>query len=163
MAVDDSTKPMAARNATTGGNPTSTPTPVSSAPQVDDLRDAEPEDLAPQAPQPRRLHLEPDDEQEHHHAELGDMQDRLRAGEQLQPERADHQAGGQVAQHRAEPGALEQRNGDHRRAEQRDDMHQIGSLLRRRHLFSAPARSSDPRPLVYPKTPCTASLAGRSH
>ena len=64
--------------------------------------------------------------------------------------------GGQVAEHRAEAGALEQRNGDHRRAQKRDDMHQIGSLLRRRHR--RPARSSDPHRLVYPKSPCTASL-----
>ena len=34
MAVDDSTKPMAAMNATTGGNPARTPTPVNSAPQM---------------------------------------------------------------------------------------------------------------------------------
>ena len=58
-----------------------------------------------------------------------------------QPERADDQAGGQVAQHRAEPGPLEQRNRDHRRAQQRDDMEQIGSLLRRRHLRSLALRS----------------------
>ena len=105
-----------------------------------DLRHAEPEDLPSQAPQPRRLHLESDDEQEHHHAEFGDMQDRLRVGEQPQPERADHEPGRQVAQHRPETRPLEQRNGDDRRAQQRDDMHQIGSLLRCRHL--RPARSS---------------------
>ncbi len=34
MAVDESTNPMAARNATTGGNPNRMPTPVISAPQV---------------------------------------------------------------------------------------------------------------------------------
>ena len=127
---------MAARNATTGENPSEHADAGQQRAANDDLRDTEAENLAAQAPQPRRLHLEPDDEQEHHHAELGDMQDRLRAGEELEPERADHQAGGQVAKHRAEPGPLEQRHRDHRRAQQRDDMQQIGSLLRRRHLSS---------------------------
>ena len=51
----------------------------------DDLRGTQPEDLAAQAPQPRGLHLQPDDEQEHHHAELGDVQDGLRVGEQPKP------------------------------------------------------------------------------
>ena len=54
------------------------PTIVSSSAQTTTCSGAQAEDLAPQAPQPRRLHLEPDDEQEHHDAELGDMQDRLR-------------------------------------------------------------------------------------
>ena len=41
------------------------------------LRDAEAEDVAAQRPQPRRLQLQPDDEQEHDDAELGDAEDRL--------------------------------------------------------------------------------------
>ena len=42
-----------------------------------DLQRAQPEDLAAQTPQVRRPHFQPDHEQEHHHAEFGDMQDRL--------------------------------------------------------------------------------------
>ena len=82
IAVDVSTKPMPATKATSGAKPASTPAMVSSAPQTQHLRGAQPEDLAPQVPQPRRPHLQPDHEQEHHDAELGDMQDRLRVGEQ---------------------------------------------------------------------------------
>ena len=85
MAVDDSTKPMPATKRPPGRKPASTPDAGQQRAADHDLRDAEPEDLAPQAPQPRRLHLEPDDEQEHHDAELGDVQDRLRIGEQPSP------------------------------------------------------------------------------
>ena len=101
-----------------------------------DLRDAEAEDLAPQAPQPRRLHLEPDDEQEHHHAEFGDVQDGLRVGEQPQPERADHEAGGQVAQHRAEPEPLEERHRDDARRQQGHHLDQFDALRFRCHASS---------------------------
>ena len=116
-----------------------------------DLRHAEPEDLPPQAPQPRRLHLEPDDEQEHHHAELGDVQDRLRVGEQPQPERPDDEAGREIAQHRAEPDPLEQRHGDHAAPSS-------ATTCTRSVDCSAAATQRPFRPvlLVYPKTPCTA-------
>ncbi len=39
------------------------------------LDKSQPEDLPAHAPESRRLHLQPDDEQEHDHAELGDLQD----------------------------------------------------------------------------------------
>ena len=102
IAVEVSTKPMPATKATAGESPSSTPTPVSSAPQMADLDDAEPEDLLAQAHSLARLHLEPDDEQEQHHAEFGDVQDRLGIGDQPQAERTDRQPGGEIAQHRAE-------------------------------------------------------------
>ena len=85
-----------------------------------DLQRAEPEDLAAQAPQVRRAHLHSDHEQEHHHAELGHVQDRLRIGEPAEPERADQQAGSEIAEYRAEPDAAEQRHHHYRRAEQGD-------------------------------------------
>ena len=93
IAVEDSTKPMPATKATTGGKPASDAGDGRARAADENLRSAEPEDLAPQAPQPRRLHLQADDEQEHDDAELGDVQDRLRVGEQPQAERADDQAG----------------------------------------------------------------------
>jgi hypothetical protein len=56
------------------------------------LGDAEAEDLAAQVPQARRLHLEADDEEQHHDAELGDLEDRGRIGEEADAERPDDQA-----------------------------------------------------------------------
>ena len=150
MAVEESTKPMAARNATIGGKPASDADAGQQRAAGRDLRDAEPENIPPQAPQPRRLHLEPDHEQEHHDAELGDMQDRLRIGEQPQSERADGEAGGEIAEHGAEAGALEQRNRDHGRAQERDHVDQIGTLFRRRHRALRALQTAGI--LVYPKT-----------
>ena len=77
-----------------------------------DLQCAETEDLPPQMPQVRRPHLQPDDEKEHHHAELGELQDRVRIGEQAQPERPDQQTRRQVTQHRAEAEPPKQRDCD---------------------------------------------------
>ena len=82
----------------------------------------------PQAPQPRRLHLEPDDEQEHHDAELGDVQDRLRIGEQAEAEGPDDEAGGEIAEHGAEPEPLEQRHRDDAGGEQRDNLDQFAGI-----------------------------------
>ena len=67
-----------------------------------DLQRAQPEDLAPQAQQPRGLHLQADDEQEHDHAEFGDVQDRLGIGEDAQAERADDESGREIAEDGAE-------------------------------------------------------------
>ena len=52
----------------------------------DHLERAEPEDLLPQAPEPLRLHLEPDDEEEHHDAELGGVEDGLGVADQPEPD-----------------------------------------------------------------------------
>ena len=79
-----------------------------------------PKIVAPQRPQPRRLELQADDEQQEHDAEFGDLQDLLAAGDQPR-RRADGDAGGEIAEHGAEPEALEQRRGDHRAAEQQQD------------------------------------------
>ena len=49
------------------------------------LGGAEAEDLLAQAPQPGGPHLQPDDEQEHDHAELGDVQDGLGVADQPRP------------------------------------------------------------------------------
>jgi hypothetical protein len=93
------------------------------------LRYAEPENFLSQAPEPRRLHLEADDEEKHHDAKLGDMQDCLRIGKQPQAERADHDAGGEIAEHGAEPDALENRHRDDAGREQRDHLHELGARM----------------------------------
>ena len=81
------------------------------------LQAAEAEYLAAQPPQMRGLHFQTDDEQKHHHAKFGDMNNRLRIGDEPQPERANGKPGGEITQYRAEAEALEQRHGDHRRAQ----------------------------------------------
>ena len=53
------------------------------------------------------------------------MEDRLRVGEQAEAERPDHEAGGEVAQHRAQAETAKQRYGNDRGAEKRHHMEQI--------------------------------------
>ena len=101
------------------------------------LRDAEPEDLAPQAPEPCRPHLEADDEEEHDDAELGDVEDGLGMREQPEAEGPDGETRCEVAKHRAQPQALEQGDGDDAGAEQCDDADEFGSLSGFRHGGSA--------------------------
>ena len=79
----------------------------------------------------RGPHLQPDHEQEHHHTQLGHMQDGLRIGEPAKAERADSQAGNEVAQHRTQPQSPEQRHGHHSGAEQRHHLYQFRRGLRR--------------------------------
>ena len=81
IAVEVSTKPAPATNDDRHRKAADHADAASAARADADLQRAEPEDLAPQAPQPRRLHLQPDDEEEHHDAEFGDVQDGLRVGE----------------------------------------------------------------------------------
>ena len=68
-------------------------------------------------PEPRRLQLEPDHEQQQHDAEFGEAQDVLDVLEEPQPPGPDHDAGGEVPEHRAEFEASEQRHGDDRGGE----------------------------------------------
>ena len=140
-----------------GGKPARETDKRQQRPAGRDLGDAHAENIPPQAPQPRRLHLQPDHEQEHHHAEFGDVQNGLRVRGQPQPERADDEAGGEIAEHGTEAGALEQRNRDHGGAQERDHVRQIGTLFRRRHRALACLNSRHP---AYPKTSAAAS---RSH
>ena len=102
-----------------------------------DLRRAEPEDRPPQAPQPRRLHLQPDDEQEHHHAEFRDVKDGLGIGEQADAERADDQAGGQISENRPEAKALEDGNGDDAGRKKHDHMDEIAAVCFCRHVANS--------------------------
>jgi len=81
----------------------------------------------------RRPHFQADHEQEHHHAQFGGMQDRLRIGEPAKPERTDRQTGGEVPQHRTQPEPAEQRHHHHRRAKQRDHFYQLTGPCFHRH------------------------------
>jgi hypothetical protein len=83
-----------------------------------DLQRTQAEDGAAQRPQPLRVELQPDQEQQQHHAQLGHLGDRGRIGDQTNPPGADGRPGHQVAQHRAQPEALEHRHRDHRREQE---------------------------------------------
>ena len=91
----------------------------------DDLQAAQAEDLPTQAPQVRGLHLQTDDEQEHHHSEFGDVDDGVRIGDQGQTVGTDGQSGGQVAEHRAQAQSLEKGHGHDGGAQQGDDLDEV--------------------------------------
>jgi hypothetical protein len=71
------------------------------------------EDALAQGPQARRLQLQADDEQQQHHAELGEMKDPVDIGEQLEAPGADDDAGREIAEHRTEAQAARDRHRDH--------------------------------------------------
>ena len=77
-----------------------------------DLHAAEAENRAAQRPDPLRVELEPDQEKQQHDAELGDLQHRLRIRYQPQAPGPDRHAGDEVAEHRAQADALEDRHRD---------------------------------------------------
>jgi hypothetical protein len=83
----------------------------------DDLRTAEAEDVLAHLPQACRLQFQADDEEQQHDAELGDGQDLFAAADQP-ADRADDDAGRDIAEHRAEPQPLEERCRDDGAAEQ---------------------------------------------
>jgi hypothetical protein len=72
-----------------------------------DLRAAEAEDGLAHRPEQGGAHLQPDQEQQDHHAELGEGHDVLGLARQVEREGADQGAGDQVAEHRAEPELLD--------------------------------------------------------
>jgi hypothetical protein len=86
---------------------------------------AEPEDVLAHAPEPGGLHFQPDDEEEHHHAEFGDMDDRLRIGKETEAEGTDREPRGEIAEHRAEPDLLEDRHGRDACRQEHDDLGEI--------------------------------------
>ena len=99
------------------------------------LQQPKTKDIPPHRPQLRRLHLQPDDEQEHDDAKLRHMQDRHRVREEAKPERTDGQPRREVAQHRPQPDALEDRHCDHRSAEKCHHRDQINARRLRRHAL----------------------------
>ena len=92
-----------------------------------DLERAEAEDEAAQQDEALQRQLQPDVEHQEHHAEGGDGGDIFRIGENRDPERqksvdpaqhmgADHHAGDEEAEHRADPQTAEQGHDDARHA-----------------------------------------------
>ena len=98
-----------------------------------EMGEAEAEDLVPQRPQRGRLQFQPDDEEQHHHAELGDAEHRAGILEQAEAEGPDGDAGDQVAEDRTEAEALEDGDGNHPRAEQGDGRDQVNAVRFDRH------------------------------
>ena len=64
------------------------------------------------------------EEQEQHHAQLGQLTDFVRVVDQPQARRTNQDAGDEKAGHNAEAESAEHRDGDHRRREQEDDIEQ---------------------------------------
>ncbi len=81
------------------------------------LHEPQPEDVAPQRPQLRRLHFEADDEEEHHDAKFGHVQNGHGIRDQADTERPDDEPRRQVAEDGAEPELAEQRHRHHARGE----------------------------------------------
>ena len=69
--------------------------------------------LAAQRPEPAWLEFEADHEQQQHHAELADVEEMLAVLRKAEAVRADHQSGGEIAEHRAQLRALEQGHEQH--------------------------------------------------
>ena len=82
------------------------------------LQAADAEDRLAHQFQTRQGQFQADDEQHHHHADLAGGQYRLRVAHQPQRMRPQQRAGDQVAEHRAQPEALEHRHRDHRREQE---------------------------------------------
>jgi hypothetical protein len=103
------------------------------------MGDAEAEDLAAQRPQPRGLHFQPDDEQQHDDAEFGGVEDVFGVGEEPETERADGESRCEIAEHRAEAEAAKDRHRDDACAEQSDNLYELFALAFYGH--TAPASS----------------------
>ena len=83
-----------------------------------ELRNAEAEDVAAHRKQTRQFEFEPDQEQQHHDAELRHRDDGLRPREHAEPVGADHHARHQVGDDRREPGKACDRHADDKRGQQ---------------------------------------------
>ena len=111
------------------------------------MRESEPEDFLAQCPQLGGPHLEPDQEQEQHDAQFGDVQDGLRVVEERETEGADQQAGTEIAEDGTQAELAKQRDGDDGGRQQDDCMSETDAcrfrgqprLLRRREAGRAGA------------------------
>src|SRR6185295_433470 len=116
-------------------------------PAQHDLSEAETENVPAQPPQPARLKLEPDDEQQQRDADLGHAGQLLGVADQPERFRPDQRAGDDVAERRAELEAAEQRDEDQRGAEHdraafEDGSRGLRGLRRGRHSASSIAAAS---------------------
>ena len=119
MAVEDSASPAPSTVAAAQGAPNQCASRRQHRRRQHHLRGAQPEHRAPHHPEPLRPHLQADEEQQHHDAELGDAGDRVDVGDEPQPRRADQRAADQVAEHAAEAEAA--REGDHQNGGREED------------------------------------------
>ncbi len=94
------------------------------------LGDTEAENVAPHREQAGQLELEPDQEQQHHDAQLGDREDALGRIEQLQPVWADDHARQQIGDDRREPREAGDWDADHRGGEQHEGEAEQGEACR---------------------------------
>ena len=85
-AVDDSDRPRPATTAESGPAPSRERRGPDERGGGDDLQRAHAEHGAAHAPHPGRLQLQPDHEQEQHHAELGDVQGGVDLLDQVEPD-----------------------------------------------------------------------------
>ena len=98
----------------------------------DHLDRAEPEDRRAKCPKPDRAELEPDHEQQHHHAELAEMEHRVDVVERVKRAehvRPDDHAGGEIAEHGAQAQRAPERCGNDGGGEK----HRHLNELRRHH------------------------------
>ena len=116
----------------------------------DDLERAEPEDVAAQLDEPARIELEADEEQEQHHAELGDVEDGLGVAREREPVRTRRSPRDEVAEDGAQAEARRERHDHHgrrevdeRRAQERHEGHLRGG--RRPGSLAAHSARSAPR------------------
>ena len=91
---------------------------------------AQAEHRTAQRPQARRLQLQADDEQQQHHAQFGKVQGGFDLADEAEHARTDQDAGNQIAQHRAQAQAFEQRHGDDRRRQEHDRLRGPGHVHR---------------------------------
>ena len=82
-------------------------------------------ELNPQRVWSLRVELQPDQEQQQHHAELGELQHPLRIGDERESPRADRDAGDEVAEHRAQAKPAADRHGDDTGSEARQGLRKI--------------------------------------
>ena len=86
------------------------------------LHAAQAEDRRPHGPQPPRAQLQADHEQQHDHAELGEVQHRFHVGDEARDRGADQHAHQEIAEHSADAQQLGERRGDHRSGEEEGDL-----------------------------------------
>ena len=84
------------------------------------LRGAEAEYGSSHRHQPAELELEPDQEQQHHDAELGDRNDALGRAEHREAEGADDDAGDEIGDDRRQPEPPRDRDAQDSRSQQHD-------------------------------------------
>ena len=113
IAVDDMATPMPATMPTASGCPRAAAMALTATMVAATCSAAQAKDRAAQRPHALRVELQADEEEQQHHAELGELQHRLRIRDQAQAPGADDHAGDQIAEHRAQAQATKQRHGDH--------------------------------------------------